>query len=658
MKKTINSLFSIIRNILLCLFLLVFSASSKAATIYFNDIFQGTGSSYTTSTSSINSIIYMTGVGFRFTSTNPGDVTFIANGNDVSGTLEYTNSSGVTISLTGVISRQDKVGNTTKGLYFVVSPTPNNAYLLVIPGYSYTAGVNVSTSSDPIESAMNEVLTAQQTGAPIIAVSSQSVYEDAGYASFTVTLNKNAASTVTYTPTLVAVTATTPADFTNTMESSTNNSTWTNVSSSVSMAVGANTLYIRVPIVSDNTPESTETFNLVTGATTGASVLNSNGAYGITTILERISVTNINYTTIGNFTSCAGTASDQQSFTVSGSGLTANIVITAPTGFEVSITSGSGYASSVTLTQSGGSVSSTTIYARLSSSATGSPTGNITATSSGATTQNVAVAGAVSSVPTTSNAGIDKTINNNQTVPMTANTPTTGTGAWTFVSGPSTNTAQLSSLSSATAVFDPDGGVGTYVMRWTITNSPCPASTDDVTVTVTSVLHVIGLNFSATKQNEKIILNWSTASEQNSKDFLVQHSSNSTNWNNLGTVLASGNSSSIKNYSYNHNTPVNGNNYYRLLQRDNDGKSSYSQIRAVKFENIQKSITLFANPITNGQLQFQVNAATVVSFYNNNGKLLWQQQVNAGTKTIDVSWYAKGTYFLKANNTSKKVVIQ
>jgi hypothetical protein len=104
--------------------------------------------------------------------------------------------------------------------------------------------------------------------------------------------------------------------------------------------------------------------------------------------------------TLSAFTTCAGTESTQQSFTVSGSNLTANIVVTPPTGFEVSTTSGSGFTSSVTLTQSGGTVSSTTIYARLTTAATGTPSGNITCASTGATTQNVAASGTVNASTT------------------------------------------------------------------------------------------------------------------------------------------------------------------------------------------------------------------------------------------------------------------
>jgi hypothetical protein len=90
-----------------------------------------------------------------------------------------------------------------------------------------------------------------------------------------------------------------------------------------------------------------------------------------------------------------GTASaTPTSFTVSGSNLTNNILITPPTGYEISKTfSGtSGYASTQTLTQTSGSVASTIIYVRLKANATvvGSPySGNVVLSSTGATSVNV-----------------------------------------------------------------------------------------------------------------------------------------------------------------------------------------------------------------------------------------------------------------------------
>ena len=101
----------------------------------------------------------------------------------------------------------------------------------------------------------------------------------------------------------------------------------------------------------------------------------------------------------GSYTT--GTTSTEQTYTVSATSLTANLVITAPTGFEVSTNSGSGFSSSLSLTPSSGTVSSTTIYVHFVPSSNGVISGNITNASTGATTNNVAVSGTgVSSEPT------------------------------------------------------------------------------------------------------------------------------------------------------------------------------------------------------------------------------------------------------------------
>ncbi len=110
---------------------------------------------------------------------------------------------------------------------------------------------------------------------------------------------------------------------------------------------------------------------------------------------------NVTGTPLTAFTACAGTASAEQNFTVSGNNLTTGIVITAPTGFEVSTTSGSGFATSLTLPHTGGSVANTIIYVRMAASATGTPSGNITLASTGVTTINTAVSGTVNPVPAT-----------------------------------------------------------------------------------------------------------------------------------------------------------------------------------------------------------------------------------------------------------------
>ena len=88
-----------------------------------------------------------------------------------------------------------------------------------------------------------------------------------------------------------------------------------------------------------------------------------------------------------------GNVSASQNYTVSGVNLTANLVVTAPTHYQVSQSPNSGFGSSVTLVPSSGTVAITTIYVRFSPGATGPLGGSVTNASTGASTQTVSVIG-------------------------------------------------------------------------------------------------------------------------------------------------------------------------------------------------------------------------------------------------------------------------
>jgi hypothetical protein len=89
-----------------------------------------------------------------------------------------------------------------------------------------------------------------------------------------------------------------------------------------------------------------------------------------------------------SFTTCAGTASASQTFTVAGSNLTADITINALTGFEYS-TDGINYSTTKVIARSGSSVATTNIYVRLSTTAANGDGGDIVIGSSGAINQSV-----------------------------------------------------------------------------------------------------------------------------------------------------------------------------------------------------------------------------------------------------------------------------
>ena len=128
-------------------------------------------------------------------------------------------------------------------------------------------------------------------------------------------------------------------------------------------------------------------------------------------------------TASGIIFACQGTASANpniESFTVKGTKLTAGVTGTAPAGFEVSVTAGSGYAGSVVLPETGGTLTDTIVYVRSAASATGSTiSGNVTLSSTNANSQTVAVSGVINPLPT-GNAVTDQTVSNgNKTTAVT-----------------------------------------------------------------------------------------------------------------------------------------------------------------------------------------------------------------------------------------------
>jgi hypothetical protein len=98
-----------------------------------------------------------------------------------------------------------------------------------------------------------------------------------------------------------------------------------------------------------------------------------------------------------SFTQTSATPSAEQTYTVSGDNLTADVSIAPPTGYEISTATGGAFSATnpITLTQSGGNLvgEPVTIYVRQSASSLGAVSGNITHTSTGANNPNVAVSG-------------------------------------------------------------------------------------------------------------------------------------------------------------------------------------------------------------------------------------------------------------------------
>jgi Synergist-CTERM protein sorting domain-containing protein len=97
---------------------------------------------------------------------------------------------------------------------------------------------------------------------------------------------------------------------------------------------------------------------------------------------------------VSAFTTTIGTPSAEQNYTVSGANLVFAIGVSAPAGFEVSLTPGGGFAAAInTPAPVAGTIPPTTVYVRYNPATGTTHGGSITHTSTGASSQAIAVSG-------------------------------------------------------------------------------------------------------------------------------------------------------------------------------------------------------------------------------------------------------------------------
>lgn len=206
--------------------------------------------------------------------------------------------------------------------------------------------------------------------------------------------------------------------------------------------------------------------------------------------------------------------------------------------------------------------------------------------------------------------------------------------SWEKQTGTTSSTARSLTYSGYTGSFSPFGVMesgGTLPVSW--------------------------LSFTAVRNQQTVQLQWQTATEQNTKDFVVQHSSGNSSWASIGTVTAAGNSQNVSSYNYTHVQPVEGSNYYRLVQRDADGKQSLSKTVAVQFITAAR-MQVYPTPVTGGVLFVKLPADAVIRIYSSTGSLVLEQKGKAGLQQLQLSQLSKGSYYLRAGTETASILVQ
>jgi len=185
-------------------------------------------------------------------------------------------------------------------------------------------------------------------------------------------------------------------------------------------------------------------------------------------------------------------------------------------------------------------------------------------------------------------------------------------------------------------------------------------------------LPVTLVSFSAAYENNKVDLNWATASEINNHYFNIERSTDGANWQTTARVEGHGNSTVTQNYSESDDLAgiiPTGDIYYRLKQVDFNGASTYSMIRSVSIGGGKSNLSLsvYPNPTSrelNVNWNSDENSNATLRILNITGATLYTENIT-GTgsmhKQIDMSAYKSGTYFVQIvtdKNTSSQTVIK
>lgn len=165
-------------------------------------------------------------------------------------------------------------------------------------------------------------------------------------------------------------------------------------------------------------------------------------------------------------------------------------------------------------------------------------------------------------------------------------------------------------------------------------------------------------SFEAALENKTARLRWVTYEEINTKDFIVQHSLNGINWDSVGIVVAKGPAIADNQYLFYHLQPRSGTNYYRLLQRDRDGKFSFSKVVTLQYTEPSVSLLAYPNPVKAGNvINFSKKLSGTVSFYNSMGQRVFVMKLTAPAAELSVPPLPAGIYSIGSGSESVKIQI-
>ncbi|MEP7254972.1 MAG: Ig-like domain-containing protein [Ferruginibacter sp.] len=196
-----------------------------------------------------------------------------------------------------------------------------------------------------------------------------------------------------------------------------------------------------------------------------------------------------------------------------------------------------------------------------------------------------------------------------------------------------------------------------------VTSRPlCTTATVYIEVRLGTILPLNISSFSGKKAGKDILLQWTTAQENNSDHFEIQHSDDNAGFLKIASITAQGYSNTTANYSFVHYNPTASINYYRVKLVNKDGSAIYSKVIAIKGDGTGVTLqTVYPNPFHDKlELAITTDQAGIISIqmYDMSGQLVLSRakQTTKGLNVITLnglSMLRPGNYFIDVNGSNK-----
>jgi hypothetical protein len=168
-------------------------------------------------------------------------------------------------------------------------------------------------------------------------------------------------------------------------------------------------------------------------------------------------------------------------------------------------------------------------------------------------------------------------------------------------------------------------------------------------------LPVVLDQYSVIKAGNTALMKWRTATEENTREFIMERSTDGIQFSEIGRVPAAG---TARSYSLSDLSPRAGVNFYRLRLVDLDDRETIFGIRSLYFEFI-KAFTIDQNPLDGRMLSLRIHIPGnyMLSVFDSQGRMIVSESVDQSREHVLLALPAgisPGLYMVTIGNEENK----